>query len=124
MIHPALHLVLRHPELLAEHGSAYAALLAAGLSQDGRRLKRQLLCQLGALALAAVGAVLAGLALMLWSEQVWVWVLVPAVPLVGTLSATLITGEWPHWQDYLAVLFVMAAIAAVLIPPRYLRRTA
>lgn len=82
MIHPALHLVLRHPELLAEHGSAYAALLAAGLSQDGRRLKRQLLCQLGALALAAVGAVLAGVALMLWSEQVWVWVLVPAVPLV------------------------------------------
>ncbi len=41
-----------------------------------------------------------------------------AVPLVGTLSATVIVGEWPHWQDYVAVAFVMAAIAAVLIPPR------
>ena len=41
-----------------------------------------------------------------------------AVPLVGTLAATLIVGEWPRWQDYAAVLFVMAAIAAVLIPPR------
>ncbi|MGI9134306.1 MAG: EamA family transporter, partial [Rhodoferax sp.] len=41
-----------------------------------------------------------------------------AVPLIGTLSATLIVGEWPQWQDYLAVLFVMLAIAAVLLPAR------
>lgn len=39
-----------------------------------------------------------------------------AVPLVGTLSATVIVGEWPNWQDYLAVLFVMSAIALVLLP--------
>ena len=43
---------------------------------------------------------------------------VMAVPLVGTLSATLIVGEWPHWQDLAAVVFVMAAIALVLIPSR------
>jgi drug/metabolite transporter (DMT)-like permease len=43
---------------------------------------------------------------------------VMAIPLIGTLSATVITGEWPHWQDYVAVLFVMAAIAAVLLAPR------
>lgn len=42
-----------------------------------------------------------------------------AVPLVGTLSATLIVGEWPYWQDYVAIVFVMAAIAAVLLPPRH-----
>jgi drug/metabolite transporter (DMT)-like permease len=41
-----------------------------------------------------------------------------AVPLIGTLSATLIVGEWPHWQDYVAIVFVMAAIAAVLLPAR------
>ena len=43
---------------------------------------------------------------------------VMAIPLVGTLSATFIVGEWPHWQDYLAIVFVMAAIAAVLLPTR------
>jgi hypothetical protein len=43
---------------------------------------------------------------------------VMAVPLVGTLSATLIVGEWPHWQDYAALVFGMAAIAAVLLPAR------
>ena len=41
-----------------------------------------------------------------------------AIPLIGSLSATVIVGEWPHWQDYLAIVFVMAAIAAVLLPVR------
>lgn len=41
-----------------------------------------------------------------------------AVPLVGTLSATLIVGEQPSWHDFAAMLCVMAAIAAVLLPPR------
>jgi len=43
---------------------------------------------------------------------------VMAVPLVGTLTATVIVGESPHWQDFAAVGFVMAAIAAVLLPAR------
>jgi len=43
---------------------------------------------------------------------------VMAIPLVGTLSATLIVGETPHWQDWLAMVFVMLAIASVLLPPR------
>ncbi|WP_180683962.1 DMT family transporter [Tepidicella baoligensis] len=38
------------------------------------------------------------------------------VPLVGTASATVIAGEWPRWQDGVAVVCVMAAIAAVLLP--------
>lgn len=41
-----------------------------------------------------------------------------AVPLVGTLAATVIVGEAPHWQDFAAIVFVMAAIGAVLIPAR------
>jgi len=46
---------------------------------------------------------------------------VMAIPLVGTLSATFITGEQPHWQDWLAMVFVMVAIASVLLPPGLLR---
>ena len=41
-----------------------------------------------------------------------------AVPVVGTLSATLVVGEWPHWQDIAAMVFVASAIAAVLLPGR------
>ncbi|MDD5030789.1 MAG: DMT family transporter [Rhodoferax sp.] len=39
-----------------------------------------------------------------------------AVPLVGTLSATLLIGERPTWQDFVAMLCVMGAIGAVLLP--------
>lgn len=46
---------------------------------------------------------------------------VMAIPLVGTLSATLITGEVPQWQDWLAMGFVMVAIASVLWPARTTR---
>jgi threonine/homoserine efflux transporter RhtA len=41
-----------------------------------------------------------------------------AIPLVGTLSAAVIIGEIPHWQDWLAMGFVMMAIASVLWPAR------
>jgi drug/metabolite transporter (DMT)-like permease len=44
------------------------------------------------------------------------------VPLIGTASATLIVGEWPRWQDGVAVLCVMVAIAAVLMPSRAARQ--
>jgi drug/metabolite transporter (DMT)-like permease len=43
---------------------------------------------------------------------------VMAIPLVGTLSAALLVGEIPHWQDWLAIVFVTIAIASVLLPAR------
>lgn len=49
---------------------------------------------------------------------------VMAIPLIGTLSATFITGEVPHWQDWFAMAFVMVAMASVLLPPGALRRGA
>jgi hypothetical protein len=27
-------------------------------------------------------------------------------------------GEWPHWQDYVAMVCVVIAIAAVLLPSK------
>jgi drug/metabolite transporter (DMT)-like permease len=40
---------------------------------------------------------------------------VMAVPMIGTLSATVIVGEVPHWQDWVAVVCVITAIATVLL---------
>lgn len=41
-----------------------------------------------------------------------------AVPLIGTLSATVIVGEVPHWQDWAAAALIMGAIASALLPRR------
>lgn len=38
-----------------------------------------------------------------------------AVPLVGILSATWIVGEIPGWQDWIAAVFVVGAIATTLL---------
>jgi drug/metabolite transporter (DMT)-like permease len=39
---------------------------------------------------------------------------ITAVPVVGVLSSVLI-GEWPSWQDGLAIVCVVVAISAVLL---------
>ena len=41
-----------------------------------------------------------------------------AVPVTGTLFATVMVGEWPHWQDHVAMVCVLTAIAAVLLPSK------
>lgn len=43
---------------------------------------------------------------------------VMAVPLVGTVSATLIVGEVPRLSDYVAAVCIMVAIGSALIPSR------
>jgi drug/metabolite transporter (DMT)-like permease len=49
---------------------------------------------------------------------------VMAIPSVGTLSAALLIGEAPHWQDWAAIVCVTLAIAAVLLPPGTFRSNA
>jgi drug/metabolite transporter (DMT)-like permease len=39
-------------------------------------------------------------------------------PVVGVFSGTLLLGETPHWQDYAALVLVVASLATVLLPPR------
>jgi threonine/homoserine efflux transporter RhtA len=33
-------------------------------------------------------------------------------------SGALVLGETPHWQDYAALVLVVASLATVLLPPR------
>lgn len=40
------------------------------------------------------------------------------VPVVGVFSGMLLLGERPHWQDYAALVLVVASLSTVMIPPR------
>jgi drug/metabolite transporter (DMT)-like permease len=40
------------------------------------------------------------------------------IPVVGVLSGMVLLGERPQWHDIGALLFVFAALAAVLLPGR------
>jgi len=37
---------------------------------------------------------------------------------IGLFSGMAMLGEQPHWQDYVALACVLAAIASVLLPAR------
>jgi drug/metabolite transporter (DMT)-like permease len=39
-------------------------------------------------------------------------------PVVGVFSGALVLGETPHWQDYAALVLVVASLATVLLPPK------
>ncbi|MDP2004247.1 MAG: hypothetical protein Q8K45_01115 [Rubrivivax sp.] len=90
MLPPWLTLVTGRPHLLAEHAEAYAELVQAEAAALGAAWRRQAL--LGALAVgnAAVAAVLAGVAVMLWATTVpaagqtlWLLAAVPLLPLAA-----------------------------------------
>lgn len=44
------------------------------------------------------------------------------IPVIGVFSGMLILGETPHWQEYAALVLVIASLATVLVPPRAQRR--
>jgi drug/metabolite transporter (DMT)-like permease len=44
------------------------------------------------------------------------------IPVVGLFSGMLILGERPQWQEYAALVLVIAALATVLVPPKQGRK--
>ena len=40
------------------------------------------------------------------------------IPIVGVFSGAWMLGETPHWQDYAAMLLILAAMSTVLLKPR------
>ena len=87
-MHPLLHLIVREPDLLADHAGAYADLLGEEIGVASAHWKRQALLSAVALCSAGVGAVLTGVALMLWAvippqdlHAPWALVVAPLVPL-------------------------------------------
>jgi threonine/homoserine efflux transporter RhtA len=40
------------------------------------------------------------------------------IPIVGLFSGMVILGERPQWQEYAALVLVIAALATVLVPPK------
>lgn len=91
-LQPLLHLLSAQPQLLVDHAQAYADLAADELGRSSARWKRRALLQAAALCAALVAAVLAGVALMLWSlvpatqlQSPWVLLATPLPPLALAL---------------------------------------
>jgi len=90
---PLLHLLSAQPQLLVEHAQAYAELAVDEVGRTTTSWKRRTLLQAVALCSLLVAAVLAGVALMLWSvapaaqlHAPWILLATPMPPLVLALA--------------------------------------
>ena len=73
-----LQLLASHPGLVANHAQAYAGLLASEAEIAARRCRRQTILLVVALGSLCVGAVLAGVAWMLFATGTPLWALLSA----------------------------------------------
>lgn len=89
--HPLFRLLLVHPELLAEHASAYGEMLGAELQAACAAWRRRARLQMLAIGALLAGVVLAGQAAMWWAmlpNRPWPLMLgVPALPLFVAAAA-------------------------------------
>lgn len=97
MIHPVFRLAAAQPMLLAGHVGAYAGLVSEELRIGAAAVQRRLLWQLAGAMCLAVAAVLAGVALLLWSVRApgtapdaWLFVVTPLLPAA--------LGLWAGWR--------------------------
>lgn len=96
-MHPVFRLIAAQPMLLAGHVGAYAGLVSEELLISAAAVQRRLLWQLAGAMCLAVAAVLAGVALLLWSVRApgtapdaWLFVATPLLPAV--------LGLWAGWR--------------------------
>lgn len=87
MTHPLLRLVVSQPQLLVDHAAAYAEFLGTELASAYTGWKQQMLLTVAIVACLGVGAVLAGVAWMLWAmlpaapgQLLWPLLVAPAIP--------------------------------------------
>lgn len=92
-MHPLFRLAASEPALLADHLQAYGELVGSEALAALGHWRRAALLQLAALASAAVGLTLAGVALMLWAigpvAVPGLLVAVPALPMLVALGCHL-----------------------------------
>jgi len=99
MIHPLIQLAVRHPELLAEHGEAYVALVGKEVSNWRTSLVRRIVMGAVAGVAALLALIFIGVAIMLWGassddmNSPWLVVAPPVVMLIVTIVAGLMAAK-------------------------------
>lgn len=121
MIHPVFRLAAAQPMLLAAHVGAYAGLVSEELNTGAAALQRRLLWLLGGALCLAVAAVLAGVALLLWTSRApgatpaaWLFVVTPLLPAALGLAACRRAQARRHGEPLTRLRAQLAEDAALL----------
>ena len=95
-MHPLLQVLLSQPGLLGEHARGYAGLLVSDATAFKQASQCRLVWAVATACLALAGAVLVGVAVMLWAAlpgmpatAAWALLATPCVPLAAALGCVL-----------------------------------
>jgi apolipoprotein N-acyltransferase len=105
-MHPLISLLATRPQLLADHGQAYAALVSEESGLAYAAWVRQVLLQAAALCFLAVTTALAGVAIMLWVtlsvpvNAAWALVAIPTSSLLIALLCLLLARQPAKYQPF------------------------
>jgi cytochrome bd-type quinol oxidase subunit 2 len=109
-MHPLLALIANRPQLLVDHARAYAALVDEEFDSAFASWRRRAILLVVALFCTLVAAVLAGVAVMLWTVNPglqtpasWVLLATPLVPLLAAVICLMLARQ-PTQSDAFANL--------------------
>ena len=92
MLHSLLHLLATQPGLIANHADAYAELIGAEIGAMSSAYERRVVLSASQLCCWTAAAILAGVALMLWSvipepsaKALWIGICMPLVAVAAAL---------------------------------------
>jgi hypothetical protein len=93
MTHPALLILAKNPEMLADHAEAYADLISESLRGMMVHWRRRAICDIAVAVCLMLSAVFTGMAAMLWGASTavsyqapWLLVGIPILPLLIALG--------------------------------------
>lgn len=119
MVHPLVRLAASRPQMLAEHVAAYASLVTEEVAVAAAQMRRHVSLQLVGFGCVGIGAVLAGVALMLWAllptvNMPWLLVLTPLIPVLCGIVALRIAASEEVRDPFAPLQRQLAADAAML----------
>jgi hypothetical protein len=89
MTHPALLILAKNPEILADHAEAYADLITESLKSTMSHWRRRVVCDVAVACCVFLSVIFAGVAAMIWGASTglvyqgqWLLLGVPIVPLI------------------------------------------
>ena len=111
MTHPALLILAKNPEILADHAEAYTDLITESLKSTMSQWRRRAVCDVAIVFCIMLSVLFAGVAAMLWGASAgptyqgqWLLIGVPFVPLLVASGLWQVSSKRSYGADAIEII--------------------
>jgi Na+/pantothenate symporter len=111
MTHPALLILAKNPEILADHAEAYTDLIAESLKRMMSQWRRRAVCDVAIVFCMMLSVLFAGVAAMLWGTSAglnyqgqWLLIGIPVLPLIVAFGLWQVSSKRAYSTDAIEVI--------------------